>query len=80
MGARFFTLIVHQTWGGLDQSLHLRVFAIEQTQRIEMQTPTRIGIEQVGVFFKVINERRTMQFPLIWLAQIIDLQLHAAYA
>ena len=73
---RGLTLELDELWGRLDQGLHRRIFGIQNAQRIQVQTPTRIFIQLIDVLLKVGDERRTVQLTFLGLTQAVQLESH----
>ena len=60
-----------------DHLLHRRVLAIENTQRIRVETTFCFFIEQIDVFFEISNQLCTMTSAFVQLPKRIQLQLDA---
>ena len=80
MGFGLFALKVHEPGRRFNQSLHLRVFAVQEAQRVQVQAALRLGVKLVGMGFKVGDQGGAVLFALLGLAQAIHLQLDACDA
>ena len=74
---RFCTKVVEQFRRTNDHLLHRRVLAIENTQRIRVETTFCFFIEQIDVFFEISNQLCTMTSAFVQLPKRIQLQLDA---
>ena len=68
---------INQSRCGIDQVLHLRVFAVQNPQRIGMQPPERIFVQLGLVGLKISHQRLAVLQTLLGLTQTVELQFNA---
>jgi len=77
---RFLIQLVHQFWRARDQFLHRRVLAVEDAQRIAVQTPRRIRIQTARMLPEIRDQFFAVAQARSHIAQRVELQRHIAYA
>ena len=65
---------VDERGGAFEHRPHRLILAVEDAQRVGVQPPSRVGVEQVRVAFEMRDQRVAMSEPLGGVADRIDLQ------
>ncbi len=68
-----FQLIDQPGCGG-DQVLHRRILAVQDAQRVAVQTPLCLGIQRVSMPFEIGYQFYAMALPRVGITQRIQLQ------
>ena len=74
MRQRLGTQKVDQARRAVDHRFHGRVFGVQNTQGIAVQTPACILVELISVLLEMRDQLRAMQGPLIGMTQAVDFQ------
>ena len=74
MFARGFVEAFLQRWCRFDQGLHLRILAVQNTQRVAVQTPATVIVEIGQVIAKIGHQQVAVTAPAFGRAEAVELK------